>query len=255
MERTTDIITINSIGQIPTLESIREIPRERTLKLVFDSLTNNQRETIGQKLRTELDGFSVGIHTREPVISIAKLITDKEVEDNQDFFEQCAKDYRKLGEELIFKLADKLNTIINSDHPLATFNKFRANDQQIGKVENWKYFLHGFHCGFHNEKTGQYIEVPLIFGLEFGDLDPYFFTQFIKSTPNYKPLPVNIYENYADGERINNKMLSLGKFEKINSNVGNHAGIVVTDREKVEIKSYRELNELYKKEDKELSKN
>lgn len=57
MERTTDIITINSIGQIPTLESIREISRERTLKLVFDSSTNNQRETIGQKLKAELDGF------------------------------------------------------------------------------------------------------------------------------------------------------------------------------------------------------
>ncbi len=252
MERTAETITINSVGQIPTLESIRQIPRERTLKLIFDGSTNNQRETIGQKLKKELDGFSVGIHIQEPEINIAKLITDKEVEDNQVFFEQCARDYRKLGKELIFKLADKLNTTLNADHPLATFNKFKANDQQRGKFENWSYFLHGFHCRFDNEKTGQYIEVPLVFGLEFGDLDPYFFTQFIKSTPNYKPLPVNIYENYADGERINNKMLLLGKFEKINSNVGNHYGIVVKDREKVEIKSYQELNELYEKGGKEF---
>ena len=39
-------------------------------------------------------------------------------------------------------------------------------------------------------------------------------------------------------------MISLGKFEKINSNVGNHYGIVVSDRQKIKIKSYKELNAL-----------
>ena len=47
-------------------------------------------------------------------------------------------------------------------------------------------------------------------------------------------------------------MISLGKFERINSNVGNHFGIVVTDREKVEIKSYEELNAQYKEQNKQV---
>ena len=111
-----------------------------------------------------------------------------------------------------------------------------------GKVENWRYYVHGFDCHFENLKTGQEIEVPLVFGLEFGNLDPWFFTKYIKSTPAYKPLPVEIYEDYGDGVRIIEKMLSLGRFEKISSNVGNHHGIVVADRNKVEIKSYLELN-------------
>jgi hypothetical protein len=37
-------------------------------------------------------------------------------------------------------------------------------------------------------------------------------------------------------------MISLGKFERIDSNIDNHYGIVVTDRQKVEVKSYAELN-------------
>ncbi|MBC7388100.1 MAG: hypothetical protein H7329_02720 [Opitutaceae bacterium] len=126
--------------------------------------------------------------------------------------------------------------------------------RQIGNVGNWKYFIHGFHCGFENNETRQIIEVPLVFGLEFGDLDPYFFTRFIKSTPNYQPLPVDIYVDYADGVRINEKMISLGKFERINSNVGNHYGIVVTDRQKVEIKSHKELESLFKEKNTQTDK-
>ena len=254
MNRTTDIITINSVGQIPTLETIRTISRERTLKLIFEKEVQNQREVVGQNLKTELVGFQVGIHTIEPEINIAKLITDKEILDNQDFFEQCAKDYRQLGEELLYKLVDKLDLKLNKDFPMETFNELKRDKRQIGKLEDWRYFVHGFHCGLENTKTGQIIEVPLVFGQEFGDLDPYFFSKYIKSTPKYRPLPVDIFEDYADGVRINEKMISLGKFEIISSNVGNHYGIVVTDRQKVEIKSYLDLEKMYHEQNKQTEK-
>ena len=252
MIRKTDIISINSIKELPSLERIKSIPREKTLKLVFENEVKSKREKIGENLKKELLGFQVGIHTIEPEINIAKLITDEEIESNQDFFEQCAKDYRELGKELLFKLINKLKLKLNEDFPLDTFNVLKSGKKQIGKVENWKYFVHGFHCGFENKTTGQIIEVPLVFSLEFGDLDPYFFTKYIKSTPNYKPLPVEIYEDYADGIRINEKMISLGKFERISSNVGNHFGIVVTDREKVNIKSFEELEEQYEKQNRQV---
>lgn len=242
MDRTTEIIAVNSIEQLPTLEAIRAIPRERTLKLVFEKSILSQRDAIGQKLKQELDGFQIGIHTIEPEINIVKLISDDEIEQNQDFFEQCAKDYRQLGEELIFKLAGKLGITINADYPLSTFNELKRGKKQAGKLGDWRYYLHGFHCCFENLRTNQNIEVPLVFGLEFGDLDPYFFVSYIKSTPGYRPLPIDIYEDYADGKRINSKMLSLGKFERIHSNVGNHFGIVVANRQKIKIKTYDELS-------------
>lgn len=254
MNRTTDIITINSIGQIPTIEIIRSIPRERTIKLVFEREVQSQREAIGQNLKSELLGFHVGIHTIEPEINIAKLITDKEVEDNQDFFEQCAKDYRQLGEELLHKLVNKLDLNLNKDFPMQTFNVLKRDGRSNGKVEDWNYYVHGFHCGFVNIKTMQEIEVPLVFGQEFGDLDPYFFSKFIKSTPKYIPLPVDIFEDYEDGARINDRMLSLGKFERISSNVGNQYGIVVSDRQKVEIKSYWDLEKMYQEQNKQTEK-
>lgn len=245
---TTDIIKVHSIEQIPTIETIRYIPRNLILKIVFEKEVQNKRDSIGQNLKKELVGFQVGVHTIDPEINIRKLITDQEIEDNQDFLEQCAKDYRQLGENLFFKLVEKLELELNVDFPLQTFNGLKNGKRSSGKVEGWNYYVHGFHCGFENIKTLQNIEVPLVFGLEFGDLDPYFFTNYIKSTPKYNPLPVDIFEDYADGARIIEKMISLGKFEKINSNVGEKFGVVVKDRKKVEIKSYLDLQKLYEEQ-------
>lgn len=255
MDETTDIIAINSVGEIPALETIQAIPRGRELTLVFRTKVQNLRESVGQDLKKELLGFQVAIHAIEPEINIARLISDKEIEDNQDFFEQCAKDYRQLGEELLFKLVDKLDLELNRDFPMETFNRLKQDKRQNGKIEGWSYYVHGFHCGFENNKTGQLIEVPLVFGLEFGDLDPYFFSNFIKSTPEYRPLPVEIYEDYADGVRINEKMIALGKFETISSNIGNRFGIAVADRPKVAIKSYPELGGTYQEQNRQTEKN
>ena len=69
----------------------------------------NKREKIGENLKKELLGFQVGIHTIQPEIYVAKLITDEEIESNQDFFEQCAKDYRKLDKEFLLKLIFELS--------------------------------------------------------------------------------------------------------------------------------------------------
>lgn len=207
---------------------------------MFGKNISSLREKNGNRLKLELPGFQVGIHTQQPEINISKLITESEIEQNVAFFEKCAKDYRQLAEKLIFELATSLNTPINEEFPLLTFNQFKTTKQQIGTVGEWKYFLHGFHCGFQNIKTKQCIETPLVFGLEFGDLDPYFFSLFIKSTKEYFPLPTEIFEDYADGKKIIDKMVQLGKFEKIISNISGHYGVAVTDREKIQINIYEE---------------
>jgi hypothetical protein len=134
MNRTTDIIIINSVEKIPALDTIRSMPREQTLKLIFEKEVQNLREAIGQQLRANLKGFYVGIHTLEPEIRIAKLITDLEIEENQDFFEQCAKDYRALGEELIDMLVDKLDLKLNKDFPLETFNQLIREQKGNGTI-------------------------------------------------------------------------------------------------------------------------
>lgn len=239
MELRDKIHVCNSQNDLPDFNTIKSIPRGIRLKVLFNDGIRSKREKIGEQWRIEHPEFQIGIHTIEPEINIVKIITEVEIVDNQLFFEKCAKDYRNLATSLITEFAYRHNVKIDPVNPLNTLCHSRRNGYEpVGEMDGWKYAFHGIHCAFTNLKTGQRIEVPLIYGLEFGQLDPWFFTQFIKSTKEYEPLPVEIYCDYADSEKILKKMIELGKFEVINSNWPNQHGVVVKDREKVEVKVY-----------------
>lgn len=228
MEAIEKIISVSSASQIPSRDEILNLPYGLELILLFERDFRLQRERTGNTLKAILPDFLISIHTTKPRISIIKLISYDDIETHKLFFEQCAKDYRNLARKLIFQLSEQVKIKLDEDYPLSMFDII----PQDGSMGQWEYNLHGLHCQFTHMQTGQTIEVNLAFGPELGDLDPYFFTSFIKSTQAYQTLPVGIYNNYHDGYRINEKMLALGKFEKITSNHSNHYGIVVTDREK-----------------------
>jgi hypothetical protein len=229
MDRTIEIITCDTVASLPSIEQIRAIPRERALRVIFSSPILPLREKIGAEWKEKLPGFGVGVHMINPEINVSKLITEEEIIAQAAFFEQCAKDYRKLATQLIQALAAYFNETIDPENAMHTFGKYKRG-RQIGMMEEWEYRLHGAHCGFENRQTDQAIEVYLITALEFGVLDPFFFVEFIKTTASYQPLPVGIYEDYADGQRILEKMIALGKLERIQSLLDGHDNIVVTDR-------------------------
>ncbi len=231
-------IDIFDIKDFPGLDEIRKLKRGTYLKInLLDSAQIHQQEK-GEQLRRDLPDFSIGIHMDGSEINVTKLITDEEILEHQDFFEHCAKEYSLLGERLIneFTVA---NGIPDYDgFPLKKLNGYigNKNHNPTGEMGDWDYHFHGFHCTFTHRITKQEIEVPLTYGEEFGELDPYFFSIFIKTTPEFQPLPVHIYENYEDGKRILETMHRLGKFEIINSNLEGRKGYVVKDRVKKEVK-------------------
>ena len=97
------------------------------------------------------------------------------------------------------------------------------------------------------KKAKQEIEVPIAFGLEFGALDPYFFSNYIKSTAQYQPLPVDIYDDYLDGRRIIERLTTTGVLEKINATLPNYFGTVPTNRtNKVTVETVEQMIDLLK---------
>lgn len=176
-------------------------------------------------------------------------MTDEEIRFHQKFFENCAKDYRNLAKDLVLQLTEIKKIKLNEDFPFLTFNKMKGNQKlSRGKILDWNFFIHGYHCHFINTKTKQEVEAPFMFGMDFGDLDPYFFLLFIETNPAYKPLPFNIEDKFKDGEKVLKVMLELGLFEKISSNIKNHSGIAVKDRDKIEIKLFNEEKYLSKQD-------
>jgi len=233
MDRTIETITCDTVGSLPSIQQLLAIPREKALRIIFSPSMLPLREQVGAKWKEELPDFNVGVHLVRPEINVSKLITEDEIVAHAAFFEQCAKDYKKLATHLIHALAAHFNETIDPENAMNTFGKYKRS-RQTGVMGGWEYRLHGAHCGFKNSETGQAIEVYLITSLEFGVLEPSFFVGFINTTGSYQPLLVEMYENYADGHRILEKMVALGKFERIQSLIDGHDNIVVKHREKVE---------------------
>lgn len=237
MERPVKTYKIVKPEDLPLEEKICEAAKDYKVILEFDSDLESLRQSFGKDLKSHLVNHLVGIHTNEPMLKISELISLDTIEAHADFFEQCAKDYHTLATQLMHELVNHLKLNIDWDFPSLTFNQLKTSGA-VGKFNDWRYNVHGFHCGFYNERTEQAIEASIMCGEEFGELDPYFFTEYIISTSTYYPLPVNIYEPFHDGERILNRMIELGRFESIPSNWPNRNGVVVKESRRTEVKVF-----------------
>lgn len=232
MEREIVEIYCETHHDIPTIERINELPRFQKMKVLFGHEIEPDRESIGNKWKSELKDFLIGIHMQLPEINISRLISAEEIVDHYDFFERCAKDYGKLAKKLITQLARYLQVEVIPKDPYANIYNLRLSKHtpENRLMDTWKYFLHGHHCRFKNIHTEQQIEVALLFGQDYGVLDPFSFTKYIMSTPDYNPLPVEIYEDFHDGVRILDIMEKIGKFEKVERILGGSYSPIVKDR-------------------------
>lgn len=236
MEPKERLSQIEELSDLPSIEELVQLPRGINWKFVFGEQVAHVREEVGAKWKHNLADFSVAIHTTAPIIQCLKLITDEEIYAHQDFFEQCAKDYGFLAERLIKQLVKTYKIPFTPEFPLIGLNAYHQKAYATtGKMGDWTFRIHGFHCAFTHRTTQQHIEVPLTFGEEFGALDPYFFSNYMETSPEYVPLPVHLFNLYGDGNRILEVMQGIGKFEEIPSNIPGRTGIIVSDREKKKI--------------------
>lgn len=126
------------------------------------------------------------------------MLQENEIIKHIGFFQRCESDYKKLAEKLIKVLAIQLQVEIDFELPIKTFKRLYSISQG-GKMNDWNYFFHGHHCYFENTITQQKIEVSLVNGNDFGALDPIFFIDYILSSKEYYPLPINDLNRNEDG--------------------------------------------------------
>jgi hypothetical protein len=129
------------------------------------------------------------------------MLQENEIIKHIGFFQRCESDHKQLAERLIKELAIQLQVEIDFELPIRTFKPFYSTSQG-GKINDWNYFFHGYHCFFENSITTQKIEVSLVSGSDFGTLDRVFFIDYILSTKEYYPLPINDLDRNVDGATI-----------------------------------------------------
>jgi hypothetical protein len=68
--------------------------------------------------------------------------------------------------------------------------------------KEWKTDEHGGHCRFENRRTGQVVEAPYNEWAKPDRIDPYFFSEFVKTTSGFEAVAELIDHNFHDGARI-----------------------------------------------------
>ncbi len=220
-------IKVTKPEDLPSTRDIESLPREVRLIVVFEEEVGIDKGELGEEWKTYFPEHLVGINSVENHISLQKLITVDEVKQHQMFFEKCGIEYARLASDLVGRFMTYFKVPPHQGFPFKTLYWFRnPHFKKSGKMGKWKYNFHGFHCGFTHQVTGLTIEASLVFGKNYGELDPYFFGQYIKTNPDYIPLPVPVYDSYHDGKRIVQTMLALGRFKEIKSHFEERVGVI-----------------------------
>ena len=151
-------------------------------------------------------------HQHNSEINNTPSLSDAVLLIHLDFFMKCAKDYQSLATQLMDALADHLDITVNQLSPIQSFGFLKNCDDtpEYTIMGDWRFDVHGFHCSFEHRIKGQCVSASLVNGVNYGKLDPLFFTEFIKTSPEYMPLPIAFHDSYTDGVKILNKLLEHG---------------------------------------------
>lgn len=117
--------------------------------------------------------------------------------------------YKAIAELLIDKLITETDqpekVQIEAGHYFEIQNADLLNGQE-NLSDNWWFDVHGEHCMFKNLTTGQILEVSLGSKECIGNLDPYFFYNFLETTKSLKHLTKYFNNPFSD---------TLNFFEKL----------------------------------------
>jgi hypothetical protein len=134
-------------------------------------------------------------------ISIVHVIPEDRVLAHTESLVRAAREFRRIASDLANTLAKNLNSPVDSLLDAKIRFPLRKESWSGTLGGGWEYSFHGMECRFENARTGQVLEVCLNFGDEFGVLDPFFFHEFLRTTPGYEALVAALPNAFHDTAR------------------------------------------------------
>ncbi|WP_339613448.1 hypothetical protein [uncultured Rubinisphaera sp.] len=174
------------------------------------SLSTSDKQQLIAELSAALPEYSTfdsgGINDHE-CVTVMKVIGRDTVIANADAIIEAAHAFRDTATILCKLLANRKNV------PPSELVERCSGSGRL--YDGWKYAFHGLQCCFRHTKTKQVVDVEIAFGDEFGVLDPYFFGQFVTTTPKFKPLGKLFPRLYHDCRRSLDVLEELGHLVRI----------------------------------------
>jgi hypothetical protein len=137
-----------------------------------------------------------------PRVTIFKVIDEQVIRANLPLFLTAIADFAAIADDLCRRLALAKG--------VAPEDLLRASETQHGQLPGWNWYFHGGECCFTSTRTGQIVDAYIDYGGEFGVLDPYFLSKFIRSSPAHVEAARLLSDNYHDASRVMDVLLRLG---------------------------------------------
>ena len=120
------------------------------------------------------------------ILIIEDSITTEYVISHFDEFWQCFVEFDKKAHEMMDVMASTFEIDLNDSAQIWDLKRNKSKNQR-GRINKlWNYYFHGAECAFENVKTGQYLDVKIIYGREYGVIDNFFLYRFIETTESLK---------------------------------------------------------------------
>ncbi|WGH76178.1 hypothetical protein P8625_03140 [Tenacibaculum tangerinum] len=167
------------------------------------------------KLQKELSSYVVSEINWINKLVIVPSISTKTVLENLNKFYQCIELFDKTAHSLMNLMAETFDIDLNNSSEIYDLKKNRSEKQRGQINDEWKYYFHGKGCSFTNIITEQFLDVQIINGLEFGELDAYYLLKFIQTTESLKEMSLilndesNNMQKVIEILRINDYLIQL----------------------------------------------
>ena len=122
-------------------------------------------------------------------VRFRRILTRDEIISHADELMRAAREFTDLANDLCAQLAAKVGISTTQLSLCGQYLPPEKRTEQIGFLTpDWRYFFHGFECGFEHRQSGQHLDVIFGFRDEFGVIEAWFWQMFIESTPRFSEL-------------------------------------------------------------------
>ncbi len=155
-----------------------------------------------ERLAEQLPGHSVfdsgGKADGTTCITVLEVIDERRVLENLPVFLAALADFTATATRPCHALAAAHGV------PAAMLLAHREAIERRGRawLRDWDYGFHGLECEFVNVRTGQVLDVKIGCGEEFGLLDPYFLSGFVRTTPAHRAAADLLADDFHDMARV-----------------------------------------------------
>ncbi len=154
------------------------------------------------KLQKELSNYVVSEINWMNKLVIVPSISTKTVLENLNKFYKCIELFDKTAHSLMNLMAETFDIDLNNSSEIYDLKKNRSEKQRGQINDEWKYHFHGKGCSFTNIITEQFLDVQIINGLEFGELDTYYLMKFIQTTESLKEMSLILNDESNNMQKV-----------------------------------------------------